>query len=320
LIEKPVRASSDRFPGYQETLQKKGVVVVSDRFHLIHNLWELLVAVCRRVLPSRLPIPKNQSVVEDGSSSTTDSPPIDSNRQILVSSVQSMHRKGMSLNAIAHSLHLNWRTVKKYSELSYHSSSLRPKRSHSIDRYMDHLRECVMNHLTLKEIDRLLRGLGYKGSYGAVRYRARDIRKGLLLENPLILSRKDACRLLWQWPKKNEKDIADVSDLLCEYPDLSIPFCFIQGFREAIRVRDSDGLLRLIMNPKVTAHPRLARFVRRLKKDLPVILAACQYEENNGYVEGNVNRLKMIKRLMYGRANFDLLRIRVLCRNPDLNL
>lgn len=82
-------------------------------------------------------------------------------------------------------------------------------------------------------------------------------------------------------------------------------------------MRDSEELLRLIMNPKVMAHLRLARFVRRLKKDLPVILAACQYEESNGYVEGNVNRLKMIKRLMYGRANFDLLRIRVLCRNPD---
>jgi len=104
LIEKPVRASSERFPGYQETLQKKGVVVVSDRFHLIHNLWELLVTVCRPVLPSLLPSHKSQSVVEDGSSSTTDFPSIDSNREILVSSVQSMHRKGMSLNAIARSL------------------------------------------------------------------------------------------------------------------------------------------------------------------------------------------------------------------------
>lgn len=137
---------------------------MSDRFHLIHNLWELLVTVCRRVLSGRLPIPKKQSVVEELPSSTTDFLPIDSNRQILVSSVQAMYRKGMSLNAIARSLHLNWRTVKKYSELNYLPSSLRPKRSHSIDRYMDHLREYVMNHLTLKEIERLLRGLGYKES------------------------------------------------------------------------------------------------------------------------------------------------------------
>ncbi|WP_214770906.1 transposase [Exiguobacterium sp. s133] len=56
LIEKSVRASSDRFPGYQATLQKKGVIVVSDRFHIIHNLWELLVIVCRHALPGSLPI------------------------------------------------------------------------------------------------------------------------------------------------------------------------------------------------------------------------------------------------------------------------
>lgn len=159
LIEKPVRASSDRFPGYQETLQKKGVVVVSDRFHLIHNLWELLVTVCRNVLPGRIPICKIQSVVEELPTSTTDYLPIESNRQMLVSSVQSMYQKCMSLNAIARSLHLNWRTVKKYNELGYRHASLRRKRSHSIDRYMHHLREYVMNHLTLKEIDRLLRGI-----------------------------------------------------------------------------------------------------------------------------------------------------------------
>ncbi len=54
------------------------------------------------------------------------------------------------------------------------------------DHYMDHLREYVMSHLTLKEIERLLRDLGYKGSYGAIRNRARDIRRGQLLENPLF--------------------------------------------------------------------------------------------------------------------------------------
>jgi len=76
---------------------------VSDRFHRIHSLWELLATVCSRVLPSRLPIPKKQSVVEELPSSTTDFLPIDSNRQIFVSSVQAMYQKGMSLNAIARS-------------------------------------------------------------------------------------------------------------------------------------------------------------------------------------------------------------------------
>lgn len=59
------------------------------------------------MLPGRLYIPKSQSIVEDGRALTTDFPSIDSNRQILVSFIQSMHRKVMSLNSIARSIHLN---------------------------------------------------------------------------------------------------------------------------------------------------------------------------------------------------------------------
>lgn len=66
----------------------------------------------------------------------------------------------------------------------------------------------------------------------------------------------------------------------------------------------------------VTSFRRLKHLVGRLKQNI-VILTACRFEENNGYVEGSVNRRKMLKRLMYGRGNFDLLRIRVLCRNPE---
>ena len=83
------------------------------------------------------------------------------------------------------------------------------------------------------------------------------------------------------------------------------------------RLRDAEHLLSLITNPQVISHPRLKRFVGRLKQNIEVILAACLFEESNGYVEGNFNRLKMLKRFMYGRRNFDLLRIQVLCRNPE---
>ncbi|WP_369792447.1 transposase [Exiguobacterium sp. NG55] len=191
-------------------------------------------------------------------------------KRLLVERVQSMHRQGMSLNAIAQMLSLNWRTVKKYSDPAYEPSPPKRQRPHLIDCFMPYVRECVRNRLTLQETDAHLRQLGYRGSFGAVRH-----------------------------------------------GDLAVPFCFIQGFREAIRERDAEHLLSLITNPQVTSHPGLKRFVGRLKQNIEVILAACRFEESNGYVEGNVNRLKMLKRLMYGRGNFDLLRIRVLCRNPE---
>jgi len=62
-----------------------------------------------------------------------------------------------------------------------------------------------MNRLTLKQTKQHLRRLGYVGSYIVLRQRVRDIRRGLLPEQPLLLSRKDACRLFCQFPILNIK-------------------------------------------------------------------------------------------------------------------
>lgn len=59
-------------------------------------------------------------------------------------------------------------------------------------------------------------------------------------------------------------------------------------------------------------HCPLAAFAKHLCRDEADVQAAIQYEWSNGMDEGNVHRLKLIKRSMYGRANFDLLRLRVL--------
>ena len=55
-----------------------------------------------------------------------------------------------------------------------------------------------------------------------------------------------------------------------------------------------------------------ARFARHLRRDRDAIAAALQLPWSNGMVEGQIHRLKLIKRQMYGRASFDLLRLRVL--------
>lgn len=49
-----------------------------------------------------------------------------------------------------------------------------------------------------------------------------------------------------------------------------------------------------------------------MNRDLEAVLNSVKYPESNAILEGNVNRLKMIKRDMYGRAGYDLLRAKVL--------
>jgi transposase len=58
----------------------------------------------------------------------------------------------------------------------------------------------------------------------------------------------------------------------------------------------------------------LANFVKGIKQDQAAVKAALKFQWSQGQVEGQVNRLKMLKRQMYGRAKFDLLKARVLHR------
>jgi transposase len=57
---------------------------------------------------------------------------------------------------------------------------------------------------------------------------------------------------------------------------------------------------------------RFRNFAEGLRQDEAAVRAAMTYQWSNGMVEGHVNRLKLIKRQMYGCAKFDLLRARVL--------
>ena len=56
----------------------------------------------------------------------------------------------------------------------------------------------------------------------------------------------------------------------------------------------------------------IENFAGALRRDYEAVAAALAYEWSSGQVEGQINRLKLIKRQMYGRASFDLLRQRVL--------
>jgi transposase len=56
----------------------------------------------------------------------------------------------------------------------------------------------------------------------------------------------------------------------------------------------------------------LDRYVRTVRQDLKAVESAVTERWSNGPVEGQINRLKALKRQMYGRAGVELLRLRVL--------
>ncbi len=81
---------------------------------------------------------------------------------------------------------------------------------------------------------------------------------------------------------------------------------------EIIKRKDEDELLVWVDRARSSQVKEMRGFAFGMMKDESAVRQAVSSQWSNGQTEGQVNRLKTIKRQMYGRANFDLLRARVL--------
>jgi len=86
----------------------------------------------------------------------------------------------------------------------------------------------------------------------------------------------------------------------------------IAGFRDLLRTRGHDQFTTWQEAAQASEIPEVRGFVASLQRDEDAVRAALTEEWNSGQVEGQVTKVKLVKRLMFGRANFDLLKRRVL--------
>jgi transposase len=94
--------------------------------------------------------------------------------------------------------------------------------------------------------------------------------------------------------------------------EVEIAYALVQRFRTLVQDRAPAALAPWLSASAASGIPDLQTFAAGLQRDYPAVEAALRETWSTGQLEGQVNRLKLIKRQMYGRANFDLLRQRVL--------
>jgi transposase len=97
-----------------------------------------------------------------------------------------------------------------------------------------------------------------------------------------------------------------------EEPSLELAMTLAYEFRSMVRNRQVEKLSAWLNRAEKSEIGALKSFVNGLYDDLPAVEAALNLPWSNGVTEGQVNRLKLVKRKMYGRANFDMLRRRFL--------
>ncbi|GHP00034.1 hypothetical protein KSF_100810 [Reticulibacter mediterranei] len=114
-------------------------------------------------------------------------------------------------------------------------------------------------------------------------------------------------------PKKlGEVEQEDLSAILLASPPLRYAYGLIQSFLTMVRKRDGQQLDSWLVQVTESGIAELQSFASGIEKDKKAVRAGLTWSINNGQVEGQVTRLKLIKRQMYGKVGFALLRKRVL--------
>jgi transposase len=253
--------------------------------------------------------------------------------------VRELHAAGVSIREIARRLGLARETVQHFVRAdAFPERATRPPIPSKLDCYLPYLREqLAAGQDNGTQLWRDLRDQhGYTGSRALVaawvaRHRhlvptptaavAKPRRRGRPPAPPGAVppapprrwSIRQAAWLLVRRPTELDADEQGLVERLCATcPDVQVGYHLAQEFIGMVRARASEVFDGWLERAAASGVPELHSFVAGVRRDYAAVAAALVLPYSNGQVEGQITRLKLIKRAMYGRANFDLLRQRVL--------
>ncbi|WP_211593487.1 ISL3 family transposase [Microbispora sp. H10836] len=322
----------DRASAYAEGVARGAphAVQVADRWHLWRNLGEAVERTLtrhRHHLPSLVPaISAQPTPAPPAQAPTPPRIPADRDDRIAVRTrerhavVHALLKQGHGVREIARQLNLGRNTIRRFARagnpedlLVHTGTGQRPK---ALDAYDDYLRKRWTQGCTNAELlCRELRNHGYRGSSTAVRQYVRPWRAGL---PPTPASpRPPTVRQATGWFLRNpahlepgeQRQLETLTALSLQLAALRV---HVREFAEMMmnrRGRDLEAWINAVFRDDL---PDLRSFVTGVRRDQDAVTAGLTLPYSSGPVEGHVNRTKMLKRQMYGRANPDLLRKRLL--------
>ena len=161
-----------------------------------------------------------------------------------------------------------------------------------------------------------LQAQGWKGSVQAVRRYVRPFRQLAAAPPPApaMPKTRQITRWLLSRPANLEPDEqAQLAAIRARCPHLNALAAHVTSFAEMMTHRSGEQELEgWLAAVEADDQPHLRSFATGIRRDLHAVTAGLTLPYSSGAVEGNVTRIKMLKRQMYGRASFALLRKRVI--------
>ncbi len=315
---------------------------VADRFHLTCNG----SAVLERVLARHPSALRAASAVEGASAAPLALPaaPLPetetggttaaarrASRHARYEETVALHRAGWSITAIAAKMGLARPTVRKYVHADAYPAV--PLRGHLLRAGTKHAAYLQRRWSEgCHDAPRLQEELQARGFTGSVRMvqravagwragprrrgrRARDASQGRHVSPPQVhpLSPRQATWLLLRSLDTLTAEERTLRDrLLAQNPAIEGAFRAITAFRDMVRTRDRAALDPWLEAAEASPGPAIRAFAASIRRDYAAVAAALEHAWSSGQVEGQVTKIKLCKRQMYGRGKLDLLRRRVL--------
>jgi transposase len=342
----------DRSPLYADGLRRGApdAVQVVDRFHLVDNLREAVEAFFRNqrralqaaaartaqaLTPLGSSVPVTPMYQGRRRNPQNQEPRVASERQPrhtpwveIYAALHTLHAQGLPVATIARQLGISRPTVYAYLRRTTPPGPKRPQfqwTTHVLTPYMPYLiRRWRESGASSTQLWREIRARGYTHSARTVCRFITQLRRaseaGLAPEtqgSPYTRPRGPSARavsfVLVCPAAKRSRDAQTYLDQLCQV-DTSIAraYALSQAFLALVRERRGEELEAWMAKATHSGIEALARFARGLQDDLIAIKAGLTLAWSNGVTEGQIHRLKLVKRQSYGRAGFALLRQRIL--------
>jgi transposase len=280
------------------------VVQVADRWHLWHGLAE---AAAKEVAA--------HSACWAGATGVQDGPLARTTTERW-HQVHDLLKQGLGLLECSRRLNLSLNTVKRYARASeptrlQHVPKYRPT---LVDPYRDHLRSrrAEQPGVPVTQLLREIRQLGYPGNANLL---TRYLNQGRAEDKQRHLSPRRAARLLLSRPDNlTARQRERLNQLASACSEITALRGLIDAFAAPLQPDHTNpARLRTWMHSVRSVDlPHIHSFVRGLNQDFDAVSAALTLPHHNGRAEGVNTRTKMLKRQMYGRAGFSLLRHRIL--------
>ncbi|WP_433501477.1 ISL3 family transposase [Sphaerimonospora sp. CA-214678] len=233
--------------------------------------------------------------------------------------VHQLLTQGRDLRAIARELNLARNTVRRFArasdpeELLVHNGT--GKRPKMIEEYAGYLRQRWEQGCTnAAQLYQEVTAMGYGGTGRSVREYVRPWRSqiAIVLPPPPPTVRQATGWFLRHPDTLEADDHQHLQTLTAACPALAAVREHVRSFAQMMTRLTGDGLEQWMKRIQADDLPELHSFVTGLRRDFDAAKAGLILPHSSGKVEGHVNRIKMLKRQMYGRANPDLLRKRIL--------